>query len=162
MKTIHHHCLIPSPIGLLTLVASAQGLTGIFMDTHPNPIPADSVADDSRFREARSQLAAYFAGGLKKFDLPLDPKGTPFQLSVWRALLEIPFGETISYGEQARRIGRPKAVRAVGLANGANPLSIVIPCHRVIGKNGSLTGYGGGLERKRFLLGLESALNRET
>lgn len=145
---------IPSPIGQLTLVASELGLAALHMESHPVPLDG-LLLDDSCFAEARRQLDAYFAGALRSFDLPLDLQGTPFQLQVWRALLEIPYGETVSYGEQARRIGNPKGVRAVGLANGRNPISIIVPCHRVIGKNGSLTGYGGGLDRKRFLLELE-------
>jgi methylated-DNA-[protein]-cysteine S-methyltransferase len=108
-----------------------------------------------RLGEAVRQLRAYFAGELQAFDLPLAPQGTPFQLAVWKHLCEIPYGETISYGELARRIGNPNASRAVGLANGSNPIPIVIPCHRVIGSNGKLTGYGGGLPIKEKLLGLE-------
>ncbi len=106
-------------------------------------------------KEAASQLRSYFAGELQEFDLPLAPEGTPFQREVWEQLCRIPYGETISYGELARRIGNPKACRAVGLANGSNPISIVIPCHRVIGSNGKLTGYGGGLATKEKLLALE-------
>jgi methylated-DNA-[protein]-cysteine S-methyltransferase len=112
--------------------------------------------DDAALSEARAQLQAYFAGELRGFELPLAAEGTPFQQRVWRALCDIPYGETISYGELARRIGQPAAARAVGLANGQNPIAIVVPCHRVIGANGSLTGYGGGLERKRWLLAHES------
>jgi len=100
-------------------------------------------------------LRDYFAGTLHAFDLPLAPRGTPFQLAVWNALLEVPWGETISYAELARRVGKPSAVRAVGAANGANPIPVIIPCHRVIGSNGSLTGYGGGIERKQWLLAHE-------
>lgn len=111
--------------------------------------------DDRAFAAAREQLRAYLDGCLTTFDLPLAPRGTPFQLEVWRALTEIPAGETISYGELARRIGRPSASRAVGAANGANPLPVVVPCHRVIGANGTLTGFGGGLDTKRWLLALE-------
>jgi len=112
--------------------------------------------EDARFfNDTISQLDSYFAGGLKQFDLPLAPEGTPFQLKVWQRLCEIPYGETMSYGELARRIGNPNASRAVGLANGANPIPIVIPCHRVIGSNGKLTGYGGGLPIKEKLLALE-------
>ena len=107
-------------------------------------------------KRPRAQLQAYFAGELRDFELPLAAEGTPFQQRVWRALCDIPYGETISYGELARRIGQPTASRAVGLANGQNPISIVVPCHRVIGANGSLTGYGGGLARKRWLLAHES------
>ncbi len=106
-------------------------------------------------REAVRQLRAYFAGELERFDLTLAPEGTPFQLSVWNRLYEIPYGDTISYGELARRVGNPNASRAVGLANGSNPISIVVPCHRVIGSNGKLTGYGGGLPIKEKLLALE-------
>jgi methylated-DNA-[protein]-cysteine S-methyltransferase len=103
----------------------------------------------------RSQLLEYFEGRRRTFDYPLAPKGTPFQLAVWNALLEVPYGDTITYAELARRIGKPSAVRAVGAANGANPIPVIIPCHRVIGSNGTLTGYGGGIERKQWLLALE-------
>ena len=108
-----------------------------------------------RSKKTVSQLRSYFAGEREEFDLPLAPEGTPFQQEVWRRLCEIPYGETISYGELARRIGNPQASRAVGLANGSNPIPIVIPCHRVIGSNGKLTGYGGGLPIKEKLLALE-------
>ena len=101
------------------------------------------------------ELDEYFAGKRRTFDLPLAPKGTPFQLAVWHALLEVPYGDTVTYAELARRIGKPNAVRAVGAANGANPIPVIIPCHRVIGSNGTLTGYGGGIERKQWLLALE-------
>jgi methylated-DNA-[protein]-cysteine S-methyltransferase len=101
------------------------------------------------------QLREYFSGQRKIFDFPLAPKGTPFQLAVWNALLQIPYGDTVTYAELARRIGKPSAVRAVGAANGANPIPVIIPCHRVIGSNGTLTGYGGGIERKQWLLALE-------
>jgi len=113
------------------------------------------LRDAAPFRETISQLKAYFAGELEEFDLALAPAGTPFQLKVWKDLCKIPFGETISYGELARRIGNPNASRAVGLANGSNPIPIIIPCHRVIGSNGKLTGYGGGLPIKEKLLALE-------
>ncbi len=148
---------IQSPVGELTLVASAKGLRGIYMEDHRKapPTPAIWKNDPSRFAEAVEQLAEYFSGKRGSFDLPLDLQGTPFQLRAWHALLEIPFGETRTYAEQAALIDNPKAVRAIGLANGRNPVSIIVPCHRVIGKNGTLTGYGGGLERKRFLLELE-------
>lgn len=149
--------VLPSPIGPLTLEASPQGLTGLYMDSH-NHTGMNSVQrvdDETLFAEARRQLEAYFAGELRQFDLALDLHGTPFQLQAWAALQKIPFGTTITYGEQARWIENPKAVRAIGLANGKNPISIIVPCHRVIGKNGKLTGYGGGLDRKRFLLDLE-------
>jgi methylated-DNA-[protein]-cysteine S-methyltransferase len=157
MKTPLHYCIHPSPIGPLTLVASEFGLVAVYMERHLHAPKSQSDwrLDDTRFGEVCRQLDAYFAGVLQKFDLPLDLQGTPFQLRVWHALQTIPYGETVSYGEQARRMDHPQAVRAVGLANGRNPISIVVPCHRVIGKNGSLTGYGGGLERKRYLLDLE-------
>jgi methylated-DNA-[protein]-cysteine S-methyltransferase len=116
------------------------------------PLPDFYVRDDAMFAEARRQLTAYFAGELSEFDLPLAPEGTDFQKIVWKALLDIPFGGTESYGSLAKRINHDGAARAVGLANGHNPIGIVIPCHRVIGANGSLTGYGGGIERKQWLL----------
>jgi methylated-DNA-[protein]-cysteine S-methyltransferase len=108
------------------------------------------------FADASEQLSEYFAGERTSFDVPLVLNGAPFQERAWRALQEIPYGETISYGEQARRIGRPSAARAVGMANGRNPIAVIVPCHRVIGANGTLTGYGGGIERKRLLLDLEA------
>lgn len=116
--------------------------------------------DDRAFAEAFAQLRAYFAGKLTRFDLPLRFSGTDFQNTVWSALRDIPFGETVSYGDLARRIGRPTASRAVGAANGANPLPIVVPCHRVVGADGSLTGFGGGVETKRYLLNHERVLSR--
>jgi methylated-DNA-[protein]-cysteine S-methyltransferase len=153
--------VIPSPIGPLTLEASPQGLSGIFWDSQDRrTIETDQrVADERPFTEVRRQLDAYFAGQLRRFDLPLDLRGTPFQLQAWQALQKISYGSTIAYSEQAHWIGNPKAVRAIGLANGRNPISIIVPCHRVIGKSGKLTGYGGGLDRKRFLLELEKSTN---
>lgn len=149
--------IIPSPLGPLTLEVSDRGLRSITWHSPDNPVPDNALrhADERLFTEVRRQLAAYFAGRLRQFDIPLDLQGTPFQLQAWQALQQIPYGETISYGEQARWIGNPSAVRAIGLANGRNPVSIIVPCHRVIGKSGRLTGYGGGLDRKRFLLELE-------
>jgi methylated-DNA-[protein]-cysteine S-methyltransferase len=151
------HCIIPSVIGPIRLVASEKGLCGLYLncERHDFQIPAQSIEDPVHFSAIISQLDAYFAGKLRHFEIPLDVRGTPFQLRAWQALTEIPYGETRSYGEQAQTIGQPTAVRAVGLANGKNPISIIVPCHRVIGKNGALTGYGGGLELKRFLLDLE-------
>lgn len=148
---------VPSPLGPLLLVGTRATLTQIWLPSgrdrlEPEP---DWIESAEPFAEARRQLDAYFAGRLRRFDLPLAPEGTPFQQRVWRALLDIPYGETVSYGELARRIGRPSAVRAVGAANGQNPLSIVIPCHRVIGSDGRLVGYGGGLPAKSALLALE-------
>jgi methylated-DNA-[protein]-cysteine S-methyltransferase len=148
-----------SPIGLLLLRGTPRGLTGLFMQDHlygpETTHRRDWQRDDALFAEARAQLADYFAGRRTTFDLPIDRDavgGTPFQQRVWRELENIPYGTIISYGELAKRLGNPGAVRAVGLANGHNPISIIVPCHRVIGANGTLTGYGGGLERKRWLL----------
>ncbi len=165
MNTVcyRHH---PSPIGPLLLAASERGLCALYMQTQrhvsdqPHPSWREPTRSDVKqvalLDEAARQLDDYFAGRRVDFDLPLDVEGSAFQQTVWRALCTIPFGETLSYGELARRIGNPKAVRAVGLANGRNPVSIVVPCHRVIGADGSMTGYGGGLERKVFLLALEA------
>jgi methylated-DNA-[protein]-cysteine S-methyltransferase len=146
-----------SPVGALLLAADGIGLRHItFMRGRRPARPHDAWREDpAPFRETLRQLRAYFAGSLEMFDLPLAPEGTEFQQEVWRRLCEIPYGETTSYGEIARRLGRPQASRAVGLANGTNPLPIVIPCHRVIGSTGKLTGYGGGLPIKEKLLALE-------
>lgn len=145
-----------TPIGRLRLTANDDGsLTGVFMETDPREPEATWVRDDETFEQARQQLSEYFAGERKEFDLDLAPEGTPFQRKVWEALLTIPYGEVRSYGEVAGQIGKPGAARAVGLANGKNPIAVIVPCHRVIGASGSLTGYGGGLERKRTLLDLE-------
>jgi methylated-DNA-[protein]-cysteine S-methyltransferase len=148
--TAHH----PSPLGDLQLIAGDDGrLLGLYLpNPRHGPAPAAHTEGDGPFATVREQLDAYFAGELETFDLPLAPAGTAFQLRVWDQLKRIPFGETISYRELAERLGDPRAVRAVGLANGRNPISIVVPCHRVIGADGSLVGYGGGLERKRWLL----------
>jgi methylated-DNA-[protein]-cysteine S-methyltransferase len=150
---------LDSPIGELTLTSDDGSLCGVFMheQRHLKRIPATYVRDDLGLAYAVEQLNAYFAGELRDFDLPLKMRGTEFQRRVWAALREIPYGETISYGELARWVGNPKASRAVGLANGRNPVAIVVPCHRVIGADGSLTGYGGGLERKVWLLEHEAA-----
>lgn len=144
--------ILDSPIGKLLLARDDHGLAAIQFDPEPHD---DWTRDDSAFDEARAQLGEYFAGKRRAFELKLAPRGTSFQLEVWAALRAIPYGETRSYREIARRIGRPEAIRAVGAANGANPLPIIVPCHRVIGANGSLTGFGGGLPAKRFLLDLE-------
>jgi len=150
---------VESPIGPLTLIARGGVLTHVSMhhQRHTTPPPDGAVTDDAWFKDVADQLDAYFAGELTSFDLEMDLSGTPFQRSVWSGLCEIPYGETISYGELAQRVGNPNASRAVGLANGRNPIAIIVPCHRVIGANGSLTGYGGGLERKTWLLEHESA-----
>jgi methylated-DNA-[protein]-cysteine S-methyltransferase len=151
------YVLVDSPVGELLLAGDDTALKLISFQTGRHQVRPASLwkADDHPFEEVVRQLRAYFEGNLKTFDLALAPDGTPFQLAVWRALQEIPYGETISYGELARRVGSPQASRAVGAANGRNPLPIVIPCHRVIGGDGSLTGYGGGLRIKRTLLDLE-------
>ena len=145
---------LESPVGLLTLFGDGESLTGLFMtdQRYRPPLPPGCARSDELFRDAREQLNAYFAGELQTFELHLAGAGSAFQRTVWQALCKIPFGQTESYGELARRIGNPSASRAVGLANGKNPLGIVVPCHRVIGANGSLTGYGGGVERKKWLL----------
>jgi methylated-DNA-[protein]-cysteine S-methyltransferase len=155
---------IRSPIGRLTLVSDGDGddraLSAILFEDDErlasSPPPGWSP-DDRRFRDARRQLEEYFARRRTVFDLPLALRGTPFQVRVWRALLRIPYGATASYGDIAARIGRPGASRAVGGANHRNPIPIIVPCHRVIGSDGSLTGYGGGEARKRRLLALEGA-----
>lgn len=152
-----NYCYVDSPIGKLFLAGDKSGLRYIeFPKGKKKMTPEpDWKEDGAFFAEAARQLKAYFGGTLKRFTLPLAPQGTPFQLSVLRALQEIPYGETVSYGELARKIGRPKASRAVGAANAANPIPIVIPCHRVIGSDGTLTGFGGGLDVKQTLLDLE-------
>ncbi len=146
-----------SPVGKLLLGADDAGLRYLlFTDGRDRAQPrAGWRQDEAPLRDALRQLRAFFAGELREFDLALAPEGPKFHRQVWRELCNIPYGETISYGELARRVGSPNAFRAVGRANGANPISIVIPCHRVIGSNGKLTGYGGGLPRKEFLLALE-------
>ncbi len=147
---------IESPLGPLLLAADGAGLRRIEFVSGKNSAVDQSWREDRAiFEEAIRQLRTYFAGELQTFDLELAPQGTQFQLEVWRRLCEIPYGPTISYAELARRVGNPKAARAVGLANGSNPIPIVIPCHRVIGSNGKLTGYGGGLPIKEKLLALE-------
>jgi methylated-DNA-[protein]-cysteine S-methyltransferase len=148
---------IESPVGPLLLAADDTGLRSIsFINGRHSVSPDPAWQEDPQpLQEPIRQLRAYFAGELETFDLPLAPQGTTFQLGVWRSLCEIPYGQTISYGELARRLGNPNASRAVGLANGSNPIPIVIPCHRVIGSNGKLTGYGGGLPIKEKLLALE-------
>jgi methylated-DNA-[protein]-cysteine S-methyltransferase len=146
---------VPSPIGELLLTSDGTALTGLHMLPHPS---TDGLQpDEGQLDEAAEQLRAYFAAERHDFDLPLAFEGTPFQQRVWKALREIPFGTTISYGELARRVGQPTAARAVGAANGRNPIAVIVPCHRVIGADGTLTGFGGGLDRKRWLLHHEEA-----
>jgi methylated-DNA-[protein]-cysteine S-methyltransferase len=153
------HTIIPSPIGKLKLVASDKGLAAILWENdNPRRVRLGTTTEDRDhpvLRETERQLKEYFDGKRKSFSLDLDLAGTKFQNDVWRALLAIPFGETRSYGQIARQLGNPQAMRAVGAANGRNPVSIVVPCHRVIGTSGKLTGFAGGLEAKAFLLGQE-------
>jgi methylated-DNA-[protein]-cysteine S-methyltransferase len=150
-----------SPLGIVTIQGCDEGLLGIWFETHTTKPEDLGIQDDSfaLFEKTKQQLDGYFAGERDHFSVPIAAEGTPFQQSVWQALTRIPFGETWSYQQLADEIGNPKAVRAVGLANGKNPVSIIVPCHRVIGKNGKLTGYAGGVERKSALLKLEGILS---
>ena len=151
--------VISSPVGKLKLVASGKGLAAILWEReNPRRVPLGPMTEapaNELLLETERQLGAYFDGKLKRFTLPLDFKGTEFQKSVWKALLAIPFGETRTYAAIAKQLGRPEASRAVGAANGRNPISIIAPCHRVLGSSGKLTGFAGGLAAKRYLLGLE-------
>lgn len=150
--------LVPSPVGPLLAIAGQDALHGLwFLDPGHGLSPAPQAGHPGTrwIEQVAQELAEYFAGRRRRFDVPLDPRGTPFQEAVWRRLLAIECGTTVTYGAIARDVGRPTAFRAVGLAVGRNPISILVPCHRVIGENGTLTGYAGGLPRKRFLLGLE-------
>ena len=151
---------VDSPIGELLLLGEGDVLHGLYMQASREPIRVQAAwrRDDHAFPDARRQLAEYFAGARTEFDVAMHLDGTAFQRTVWHALTEIPYGETISYGELARRIGRPDRARAVGAANGQNPIAVIVPCHRVIGANGKLVGYGGGLDNKRRLLELESGV----
>ena len=148
---MEHKLVLPSPVGELTLTEENGALTGLYFGTRPGGEEGPSPL----LEEAARQLREYFAGQRREFDLPLRLRGTAFQMQVWQVLQTIPYGEVRTYGEIARAIGKPKACRAVGMANHHNPISIIVPCHRVVGAVGSLTGYGGGLENKRFLLELE-------
>ena len=155
--------VVPTPIGRLILASDGQSLVGVWM---ANANPSDDYwlhqrGSDALLTETRKQLDAYFGGTLRAFDLPLAPNGTDFQRQVWTALTKIPYGATISYADLARRVRNAAAVRAVGAANGRNPIPVIVPCHRVIGSDGSLTGFGGGLDRKRWLLHHEGALERD-
>jgi methylated-DNA-[protein]-cysteine S-methyltransferase len=153
---------IDSPVGKLLLAADAQGLRLVSFERSKRaaPVQPEWKEDKAPFAEVIRQLQAYFGGELRAFDLPLAPEGTEFQLRVWNCLRTIPYGETISYAKLAQKLGNPQAVRAVGLANGCNPIPIIVPCHRVIGSDGSLTGFGGGLANKKILLDLESPQRR--
>lgn len=150
---------MPSPVGALTLVAGDTGLAAVLWENDdPDRVRFGALGEDAQhpvLAETERQLSEYFAGVRRAFDLPLDFRGTAFQKRVWEQLLAIPFGETRSYGEIARALGQPAATRAVGAANGRNPISIIAPCHRVIGANGALTGFAGGLKAKQYLLALE-------
>lgn len=158
---MNYYTLLESPLDPLLLTSDGEFLTGLYMEKEIRkllPGMRDGWRQDENaipFKEAIAQLKAYFAGELHEFDLPLKATGTPFQEAVWQSLAAIPYGETVSYKDIAERIHSPKAVRAVGMANGRNPISIIIPCHRVIGANGKLTGYGGGIHRKEWLLAHE-------
>ncbi|WP_456295081.1 methylated-DNA--[protein]-cysteine S-methyltransferase [Vibrio sp. AK197] len=154
------YCSMPSVLGDITLQANHQGLLGAWFEVHTTQPEQLGKHDPEHtvLREARRQLEQYFLGQRRVFELPLAAKGTPFQQQVWQALTTIPYGHVWSYQQLAQAIGNPKAVRAVGLANGKNPLSVIVPCHRVIGKNGKLTGYAGGVDRKQQLLRLEGYL----
>ena len=156
------HTTIESPIGELLLVGDEEVLDGLYMQGGPRPkrIGEDWRAAAEPFAAAREQLGEYFAGERTTFDLPLRMEGPEFECAVWAALTEIPYGETASYGQIARRIGHPEGARAVGVANARNPISVIVPCHRVIGSDGKLTGYGGGVERKQFLLEHEAGATR--
>ena len=157
MSSTKQHTVVTSPYGPLPLVADGGVLCGLYMTDQRHRPPQETFGDrdDSLFAEAEQQLKAYFAGELTEFTLQLRLDGTPFQRTVWDELRRIPYGETRSYGQLADALGKPAASRAVGLANGKNPIGILVPCHRVVGADGSLTGYGGGLERKQRLLDFE-------
>jgi methylated-DNA-[protein]-cysteine S-methyltransferase len=148
-------CTTRSPVGELLLTASDAGLTGLYV-AGERPLPLDADRNETAFADVLAELDRYFAGGRPAFDVPLDLRGTAWQLTVWTVLRTIPYGERITYRELAARAGRPAAIRAAGHANGRNPVSIIVPCHRVVGSDGSLTGYGGGLPAKRWLLDHEA------
>jgi methylated-DNA-[protein]-cysteine S-methyltransferase len=162
------HVVVDSPVGPLTLVAADGALAGLYMTDQRHLPPVESLgepADDpdgEPFGAASRQLREYFDGERTVFDLPLGLDGTAFQQRVWAALQQIPYGQTVSYGQLADRLGQPSASRAVGLANGKNPVGIIVPCHRVVGADGGLTGYGGGIERKRYLLDHELRVSGQT
>ncbi|AOS63574.1 methylated-DNA--[protein]-cysteine S-methyltransferase [Actinoalloteichus hymeniacidonis] len=151
------HTVMESPLGPMTLVAAGGALCGVYMAEHRHRPAWETFGAENAevFTNCIAQLTEYFEGRRTEFDLPTAPQGTPFQHEVWSVLREIPYGETVSYGWVAEQLGRPTASRAVGAANGRNPISIIVPCHRVVGANGSLTGYGGGMKRKESLLELE-------
>ena len=154
------YCFMDSPVGELFLAGDQEGLKYINFPKEKKPVNPEPgwMEMPAFFTSAVSELKEYFSGKRQQFSIDIQPEGTAFQLSVWRALQEIPYGKTVSYGELAQQVGNPKASRAVGAANGANPIPIIIPCHRAIGASGDLTGFGGGLETKQFLLELEKAI----
>ena len=157
MTATRTHAVLDGPLGPMTLVGQEGALAGLYLHDQRHAPPADRLGarDDTTLPELQEQLVAYLAGDLRSFEVDLAPVGTPFQTEVWNALRSVPYGTTTTYGALAARIGRPAAVRAVGAANGRNPYCLVVPCHRVVGADGSLTGYAGGLDAKRFLLRLE-------
>jgi methylated-DNA-[protein]-cysteine S-methyltransferase len=159
---MHYYDFYESPHGQMLLVAGDEGLSGVYFDGQkylPQIAPNwRRDAHHATLRQAKRELAEYFGGERKRFDVPLAPDGTPFQHSVWKAISSVGFGKTITYGELARRAGCPGSARAAGAATGRNPIGIIVPCHRIVGSNGSLTGYAGGLDRKRALLALESGI----
>ena len=159
MERSTYWCETDTPVGRLLLAGDAAALRQVHFQSGPHPLrpPPEWQHDPVPLARALAQLQEYFSGSRRTFQLSLAPRGTPFQVSVWQLLQAIPYGQTTSYAELARRLGRPGAARAVGLANGANPLPVIVPCHRVIGADGSLTGFGGGLDIKRALLSLEGA-----
>lgn len=150
------HAEMDSPIGTIHLYANEEGLCALYMNTHRDELPLGIPGPNKVLDQTIKELMEYFDGTRREFSVALLPNGTKFQKSVWAELMNIPYGKTISYGELAKRLGDPLLTRAVGTANGANPISIIIPCHRVIGANGHLTGYGGGIEKKRWLLDHEA------
>ena len=158
---MHYYDYYESPHGRMLLVASGEGLSGVYFD-HQKYLPqVEGWRCDARhapLRQAKQELSEYFGGERKRFETALAPEGTPFQLAVWKAISTVGFGKTITYGELARRAGCPGSARAAGAATGRNPIGIIVPCHRIVGSNGSLTGYAGGLDRKRALLSLESGI----
>ena len=157
---MRYYDTLESPWGGMLIAASEKGVTGVYFDRqkyHPKRGKEWQRAPDNKhLQKAKRQLAEYFKGKRREFDLELDPAGSPFQKRVWKAIAAVPYGETISYGELARRCGFPEGARAAGAATGRNPIGIVVPCHRIVGSNGKLTGYAGGLDKKRALLALET------
>ena len=158
MPATRCHCRLDTPLGALTLISDGRALVRVVLPDETRPVPdAGPAGGDPVLAAARAQLSSYFAGERRAFDLPLDPGGTPFQRRVWDELRRIPHGSTVSYAELARAVGSPRGPRAVGAANGRNPLPVVVPCHRVVGTDGRLTGYAGGLAAKAWLLRHEHA-----